>query len=104
MVNPSLRTLDARTRRIAWALAVGFDLIQWVLFPVTVEGGFSLINDGLDLIAFATFSLLLGWHWHFLPSFVSKLVPVVDLAPTWTLAVAWVTRRSTSEAEPTQDP
>ncbi len=84
--------LSRARRRWAWSLALTFDALQWILFPVTVEGGFSLVNDGLDLVAFLLFSLLLGWHWHFLPSFLTKLVPLVDLAPTWTLAVAWVTR------------
>ncbi len=87
-------------RRLAWGLALAFDLIQWVLFPVTVEGGFSLVNDGLDLVAFVLFSAILGWHWHFLPSFLTKLVPLVDLAPTWTLAVGWVTRPRKPEALP----
>jgi len=37
---------------------------------------------------------LLGWHWEFLPSFLVKLVPGVDLVPFWTLAVANVYRKS----------
>jgi hypothetical protein len=38
--------------------------------------------------------LLLGWHWEFLPSFLAKLVPGVDLVSLWTLSVANVYRRS----------
>jgi hypothetical protein len=37
---------------------------------------------------------LLGWQWEFLPSFFGKLVPGVDLAPFWTLAVFNVYRKS----------
>src|ERR1035437_2192892 len=37
---------------------------------------------------------LLGWRWEFLPSFVAKLVPGVDLVPLWTMAVADVYRKS----------
>jgi hypothetical protein len=37
---------------------------------------------------------LLGWHWEFLPSFLGKLVPGVDLVPLWTVAVGNVYRRS----------
>lgn len=98
------RPVTPRIRRIAWALAVTFDLLQWVLFPVTVEGGFSIVDDGLDLLAFATFTLLLGWHWHFLPSFITKLIPLVDLAPTWTLAVAWATHRPKPDPSPAGGP
>jgi hypothetical protein len=36
---------------------------------------------------------LLGWQWEFLPSFFAKLVPVVDLVPFWTMAVANVYRK-----------
>jgi hypothetical protein len=34
---------------------------------------------------------LLGWHWAFLPSFLSELIPIWDLVPTWTAAVWYVT-------------
>jgi hypothetical protein len=37
---------------------------------------------------------LLGWHWEFLPSFVAKLVPGIDLVPFWTMAVANLYRKS----------
>jgi hypothetical protein len=37
---------------------------------------------------------LLGWHWEFMPSFLAKLVPGVDMIPCWTLAVANVYRRN----------
>jgi len=39
---------------------------------------------------------LLGWHPLFLPAFLAKLVPGLDLVPTWTGAVLFVTRRSGS--------
>ena len=34
---------------------------------------------------------LVGWHWAFLPSFLSELIPMWDLVPTWTAAVWYVT-------------
>jgi hypothetical protein len=41
---------------------------------------------------------LLGFHWAFLPSFVTEAVPWLNLAPLWTLAVALATRgRSQTE-------
>jgi len=48
----------------------------------------------LDLVMGFAMVRLLGWHWEFLPSFLGKLVPGVDLVPLWTLAVANVYRTS----------
>jgi len=45
---------------------------------------------------------LLGWHWEFLPSFLAKLVPGVDLVPFWTIAVANVYRKSKGMAVTTE--
>jgi hypothetical protein len=42
---------------------------------------------------------LLGWHWEFLPSFLGKLMPGVDLVPFWTMAVVNVYRKSKRIAE-----
>jgi hypothetical protein len=52
------------------------------------------VDDALDLGMGAAMFYLLGWHWEFLPSFAAKLVPGVDLAPCWTLAVLNVYRKS----------
>jgi hypothetical protein len=59
-----------------------------------VQGAESPFDDLLDLGVGAVLIYLLGWHWEFLPSFLGKLVPGVDLAPFWTLAVANVYRKS----------
>jgi hypothetical protein len=59
-----------------------------------VEGAVSPAEDVLDIGMAAVLSYLLGWHWEFLPSFLGKLVPGVDLVPLWTLAVANIYRRS----------
>jgi hypothetical protein len=48
-------------------------------------------------------TLLVGWHWEFLPSFLGKLVPGVDLAPFWTLAVANVYRKAKHTAAMGED-
>ena len=80
--------------RIALILAIIADALQIVVFPLFVEGAASPADDILDLGVGAVLFYLLGWHWEFLPSFLGKLVPGVDLAPFWTLAVANVYRRS----------
>jgi hypothetical protein len=75
-------------------LAIAADLLQLVVFPMFVTGVMSPADDVLDLGVAGVLSYLLGWHWEFLPSFLVKLVPGVDLVPLWTLAVANVYRKS----------
>jgi hypothetical protein len=57
----------------------------------------------LDFAIGAAMVRLLGWHWEFLPSFLGKLVPGVDLVPFWTLAVANVYRKSKRIAVATEE-
>jgi hypothetical protein len=80
--------------RTAMILAVIADALQIIVFPAFVEGAISPADDILDLGIGAVMINLLGWHWEFLPSFLGKLVPGVDLVPLWTLAVANVYRKS----------
>jgi hypothetical protein len=80
--------------RVAMILAIIADALQIVAFPLFIEGAVSPVDDLLDLGIGAVLAYLLGWHWEFLPSFVAKLVPGVDLVPFWTLAVANVYRKS----------
>jgi len=88
-------TLSHNVRfRAAIALAIVADAFQLVVFPLFVEGVESPADDVLDFAMGAALTYLLGWHWEFLPSFLAKLVPGVDLVPFWTLAVANVYRKS----------
>jgi hypothetical protein len=75
-------------------LAVIADALQIIIFPLFVEGTLSPVDDILDFGIAAVLVHLLGWHWEFLPSFLAKLVPGVDLVPFWTMAVANVYRKS----------
>jgi len=75
-------------------LAIIADALQIVVFPLFVEGALSPADDILDFGIAATMLHLLGWHWEFLPSFLAKLAPGVDLVPFWTMAVANVYRKS----------
>ena len=74
-------------------LAVIADALQIALLPLFVEGAESPADDVLDAGIGAVLVYLLGWHWEFLPSFLGKLVPGVDLVPFWTMAVANVYRK-----------
>lgn len=79
-------------RRIALAVALAADAIQWVAFPVFLWGAPSPWNDALDVIVAIVMVRLVGFHWAFVPTFVAELIPFVDLVPSWTVAV-WIATR-----------
>jgi hypothetical protein len=88
-------TISPSTRfRAAMILAIIADALQIAIFPLFIVGVESPADDILDFGVGAALVYLLGWNWEFLPSFLAKLVPGVDLVPFWTLAVANVYRRS----------
>jgi hypothetical protein len=78
--------------RAARIVAIAADIVQIAVMPVFAEGFASPANDALDVAVGVTMTLLVGWHWAFLPSFLAKLVPFFDLVPTWTAAVFLATR------------
>jgi len=79
--------------RLAWLVAIAADAIQIVGLPFFVEGGLSPVDALLDVIVAAILTRLLGWHWAFLPGIVAELILGLDLFPTWTTAVFYVTSR-----------
>ena len=89
--------------RTAMVLAILADALQVVVFPLFVAGAASPADDILDFAIGTVMVHLLGWHWEFLPSFLGKLVPGVDLVPFWTMAVANVYRRSKQIAVATEE-
>ena len=82
----------ARRIWLARGIAVAADFIQIVGYPAFIEGVFSPFNDVLDVVVAVLMVWLLGWHIAFLPTIFIKSLPVVDVAPSWTLAVFLVTR------------
>jgi hypothetical protein len=89
--------------RTAMMLAIVADALQLVLLPLFAEGALSPADDILDLGVGAMMIHLLGWHWEFLPSFLAKLVPGVDLVPFWTIAVLNVWRKAKQDANITAE-
>jgi len=81
--------------RIAMGLAILADALQLLVLPMF--GAASPADDVLDAVVGGAMVYLLGMHWEFLPSFLGKLVPGVDLVPFWTLAVANVYRKTRNE-------
>lgn len=92
--RPPERSPRGAAVRMAWAVAIATDAIQWVLLPLFAAGAVSPIDDALDVIAAAVLIRLLGWHWAFLPAFIAEIIPGANLVPTWTAAVFLATRKS----------
>jgi len=72
--------------RLAYAVAVGTDLLQLGLGPLGWYGA----DEILDVIATALTWWLLGFHPLLLPTFVIEFLPMTDILPTWTGCVALV--------------
>jgi len=86
----------APSRRRVWIarlLALAADATQIVLLPIFGEGFLSPATDILDVVMAVTLTLLVGWHWSFIPTFLAEIVPGVGLIPTWTAATFLATRR-----------
>jgi hypothetical protein len=97
-----LKSIKSPELRLAWAVAIIADALQILALPLFAEGGLSPANDALDILVAVVLIRLLGWHWAFLPSLLAEAIPGLDLFPTWTTAVFFVTRQITSykEGEP----
>jgi hypothetical protein len=88
---------------LALAIALASDAVQLAVFPFFVEGAASPWNDALDAVVALSLTLLMGWHWAFLPSLVAELVPGIVVVPTWTaavLVVGWIGRFRGGRASP----
>ena len=93
------KALKSPEQRLAWAVALAADALQIAVFPLFAEGGLSPADSLLDLIVAGLLIRLLGWHWAFLPTLAAELIPGVDLFPTWTAAVWFVTRQKVQPGE-----
>ena len=69
------------------------------LLPLVLGGVVSPVDDAIDIATAVILSGLLGFRWAFLPTFLAELIPFVDLAPSWTLAVL-ITTRSKGRPDP----
>ena len=88
-----LKSIKSPELRLAWAVAIIADALQIFALPLFVEGGVSPLDDVLDLVVAFVLIRLLGWQWAFLPTLLAEAVPGLDLFPTWTAAMYFVTRQ-----------
>jgi hypothetical protein len=84
-----------RTRiALAFAVSVVADVLEFPINAGTATGIFAIpaeaIDLALDTVVMVIMSVLLGFHWSFLPSFLLETVPGLDLIPTWTGCVGFV--------------
>jgi hypothetical protein len=70
----------------AYAVAVGADVLQWILGPA----GWVFGDEIVDVAVMAAEAWLLGFHVLLLPTFALEFLPVADWLPTWTGCVALV--------------
>ena len=93
----TLRAMDwEKRRKIARWTALGVDALQIAIFPILFPG--TPWNNVVDLLTGVFMVAILGWHVAFLPTFVTELIPFVDLFPTWTVAVMYITRKRRDQA------
>ncbi|MGH8022632.1 MAG: hypothetical protein ACRED1_03560 [Limisphaerales bacterium] len=76
----------------AYAIALSADLIEICFFPLFSAGFAFPPDDVLDVVVCLILSRLIGFHLAFLPSFLIKIIPLVETAPTWTIAVLIASR------------
>lgn len=84
---------------LARGIAMAADLVQIGLFPAFWEGIVSPLDAALDAVVAVVLVWLVGWHIAFVPSIVVEMLPIADLAPTWTIAVFIATRGRAKPAE-----
>ncbi len=96
----TFKSLKSSEHRLAWLVAIAADTVQIVGLPLFVAGAASPADTLLDLLVAVVLARLIGWHWAFLPSLLAELVPGMNLFPTWTAAVWYVTRQQMHPEEP----
>jgi hypothetical protein len=94
-----IKDIKSPDRRLAWFVAVAADAIQILGLPFFAPGGLSPTDTAVDFVTAFLLTRLLGWHWAFLPTLVAEIIPGLDLFPTWTAAVFFVSRQRNREEQ-----
>lgn len=94
------KSIKSPELRAAWLIALAADGLQLAAIPLFAEGGISPADTALDIAVGFALVRLVGWHWAFLPTLAAELIPGMDLFPTWTAAMLFVTRERMKSGEP----
>jgi hypothetical protein len=92
--------LTPRRVRAARLIAALVDLSQIVLLPAFFPASVVGANNVIDMAAAVVLIALAGWHWAFLPTLLIEMIPMAELAPTWSAAVYIATRGYGGEEGP----
>ncbi len=93
--------LSRRRIVLGCAVAVVADLLQLGFGIIMGPMGMISVDEAIDVCAMVAETLILGYHPLFLPTFLAKAVPVLDLVPSWTgctLLVIAMRRKQTAAA------
>jgi hypothetical protein len=83
--------------RMACALAIAMicDGIQLLTGPA----GAVVADQFVDVVAMLLVTVTIGFHPLFLPTFLTELVPIIGMIPTWTGCVLFVLSRQWKQQE-----
>jgi hypothetical protein len=93
--------LKNNRKLLAYTVAILADAIQLPFSLIAFSGVMLPVAEGVvlfvDIVAMLLLTALIGFDWILLPSFAVEAVIGLDAFPTWTLAVAYLTRRKKKE-------
>lgn len=92
-LRPGRKPMTRKQIWVARGVAMAADAIQLALFPLFVGGAPEGADLVVDVVAGAALTWLCGFHVAFLPTLLAEATPMLDLFPSWTAAVLYVTRR-----------
>lgn len=89
------RLVTSGQARMAMLLAIVVDLLQApanvASLSVALAMPIEMVDMAIDAVVAIIMTRLLGFHWALAPGFLLELMPIVDIAPTWTACVYVVT-------------
>ena len=79
--------ISKKRKLVALLIAGCADLLQGVLLPLVIEGGFSPVEWAIDIATAVALLLTVGFKARLALAFTTELIPGLDLFPTWVALV-----------------